>query len=87
MMHRKSDYPLTGNDVFEGFCVDLLKEIAELVGFKYKIELVPDHKYGAPDKNGNWNGMVRQLIDRVGGAPKNISTIICQNAWESLYSF
>ncbi len=65
MMFKKSEYPLKGNDRFEGFCVDLLREISELVGFKYKIELVPDGKYGAPDKHGEWNGMVRQLIDRV----------------------
>lgn len=50
---------------FEGFCVDMLNEIAEKVGFQYAIELVPDGKYGAPDKEGNWNGMVRQLMDKV----------------------
>ena len=65
MMIKKSEHPLKGNDQYEGFCVDLLAEIAEMVGFKYKIELVPDGKYGAPDKHGKWNGMVRQLIERV----------------------
>jgi len=48
---------------FEGFCVDMLHEIASIVGFHYTISVVPDGKYGAPDKHDEWNGMVRQLID------------------------
>ena len=50
---------------FEGFCVDMLHEIASIVDFRYVIRIVPDGKYGAPDKHDEWNGMVRQLIDRV----------------------
>lgn len=50
---------------FEGFCVDVLHEIASIVGFQYSISVVPDGKYGAPDKRNEWNGMVRQLIDKV----------------------
>ena len=66
VMFKKSEYVLKGNDRFEGFCVELLQEIAELVGFKYRIELVPDGKYGAPNKDGEWNGMVKQIVERVG---------------------
>ncbi len=55
---------------YEGFCVDLLAEIAEIVKFKYQFKLVPDKKYGAPDKDGNWNGMVRELMDQVGNPPR-----------------
>ena len=64
-MMRESSEPLIGNAQFEGFCVDLLEEIAQQVGFQYEIRLVPDTKYGAPDKDGNWNGMVKQLLDKV----------------------
>lgn len=39
--------PRQGNDRFEGFCIDLLEHMAELVGFNYVIELVPDNNYGA----------------------------------------
>ena len=67
-MLRKSEEPLQKNARYEGFCVDLLGEIAEIVGFKYEIELVPDGKYGAPDKDGKWTGMVREIIDRVCGS-------------------
>ena len=73
-MAKKSEQALLGNDRFEGFCVDLLGEIAKEVGFQYEIRLVPDGKYGAPDPDtGIWNGMVKQLLDRV----RIFSTCIC----------
>ncbi|KAH0568150.1 hypothetical protein KQX54_018896 [Cotesia glomerata] len=55
----------SGNERYEGFCIDLLREIARMVGFTYKIELVPDGKYGVYDyETGEWNGIVRQLMDK-----------------------
>ncbi|CAB4057537.1 GRIN [Lepeophtheirus salmonis] len=46
-----------GNDRFEGFCVDLLQQISEQVGFNYVIELVDDNNYGALNlSTGIWNG-------------------------------
>lgn len=66
-MMLKSPAGLTGNNRYEGFCIDLLKEIATMVGFEYRIELVPDGKYGVYDlESGEWNGIVRQLMDKVG---------------------
>jgi len=65
-MHRAQSN-LSGNSRYEGFCIDLLKEIATMVGFEYRIELVPDGKYGVIDlETGEWNGIVRQLMDKVG---------------------
>lgn len=62
----KSKGNSSGNARYEGFCIDLLREIARMVGFAYKIELVPDGKYGAYDyETGEWNGIVRQLMDKV----------------------
>jgi len=56
----------SGNDRFKGFCIDLLEEIAKVLKFDYVIKLVEDDKYGAPvGPNGEWNGMVRELIDKV----------------------
>uniref|UniRef100_A0A7N4V7U8 Glutamate receptor n=1 Tax=Sarcophilus harrisii TaxID=9305 RepID=A0A7N4V7U8_SARHA len=64
VMFKKSDKPLYGNDRFEGYCIDLLRELATILGFTYEIRLVEDGKYGAQDDvNGQWNGMVRELID------------------------
>lgn len=67
-MFRKSDTALFGNDRFEGYCIDLLKELAIILGFTYEIRLVEDGKYGAQDDKGQWNGMIKELIDHVSGA-------------------
>ncbi|XP_054556312.1 glutamate receptor ionotropic, kainate 1 isoform X2 [Talpa occidentalis] len=63
VMYRKSDKPLYGNDRFEGYCLDLLKELSSILGFIYDVKLVPDGKYGAQNDKGEWNGMVKELID------------------------
>lgn len=65
VMFRKSDTALFGNDRFEGYCIDLLKELAIILGFSYEIRLVEDGKYGAQDEKGQWNGMIKELIDHV----------------------
>ena len=57
---------LSGNERYEGFCVDLIREIAQRVGFNYTIRLAPEAKYGISDPiTGEWNGIVRELMDRV----------------------
>ncbi|XP_072404646.1 glutamate receptor ionotropic, kainate 3 isoform X2 [Chiloscyllium punctatum] len=63
VMFKKSDKPLSGNDRFEGYCIDLLKELSSILGFVYDIQLTQDGKYGTPDDKGQWNGMVKELID------------------------
>ncbi|XP_016431292.1 glutamate receptor ionotropic, kainate 2 [Sinocyclocheilus rhinocerous] len=64
VMFKKSDKPLYGNDRFEGFCVDLLRELSGILGFRYEMRLVEDGKYGAfEESTGQWNGMVRELMD------------------------
>ncbi|KAL0174416.1 hypothetical protein M9458_030384, partial [Cirrhinus mrigala] len=55
---------LEGNDRYEGFCVDMLKELADILKFKYRIRLVGDGVYGVPGANGTWTGMVGELISR-----------------------
>uniref|UniRef100_A0A8K9UPI6 Glutamate receptor n=1 Tax=Oncorhynchus mykiss TaxID=8022 RepID=A0A8K9UPI6_ONCMY len=65
VMYKKSDKPLYGNDRFEGYCLDLLKELSNILGFAYEVKLVSDGKYGAQNDKGEWNGMVRELIDHV----------------------
>ncbi|XP_023816112.1 glutamate receptor ionotropic, kainate 5 isoform X1 [Oryzias latipes] len=62
---RKSNYQdYQGNDQYEGFCVDMLRELAGILKFSFKIKLVDDGLYGAPEPNGSWTGMVGELIDR-----------------------
>ncbi|XP_049272758.1 glutamate receptor ionotropic, kainate 2 isoform X2 [Rhipicephalus sanguineus] len=64
MMLKSSAHKLRANDRFEGFCVDLLREISRHLGFRYHIKLVRDGAHGTKDAQGRWNGMVRELIDR-----------------------
>ncbi len=68
-MLKKSDKVLNGNDRFEGYCLDLLKELSNILGFTYEVRLVSDGKYGAQNDKGEWNGMVRELIDHVSDLP------------------
>uniref|UniRef100_A0A8C2AYT6 Glutamate receptor n=1 Tax=Cyprinus carpio TaxID=7962 RepID=A0A8C2AYT6_CYPCA len=63
VMLKRSDKALVGNDRFEGFCIDLLKELASILGFSYEIHLVPDGKYGFQDDKGQWNGMIKELME------------------------
>lgn len=64
-MLRQNHQDLEGNDRYEGFCVDMLKELADILKFKYRIRLVGDGLYGVPGTNGTWTGMVGELISRV----------------------
>ena len=57
-----------GNDNYEGFMIELLQKISEKAGFSYRIELVPDGKYGVEQgTSGQWNGMIGQVMERVIG--------------------
>ncbi|XP_054261474.1 glutamate receptor ionotropic, kainate 1-like isoform X5 [Macrosteles quadrilineatus] len=71
---------------FEGFCIDLLKEIADMVGFEYRIQLVPDGKYGVYDPDtGEWNGIVRQLMEKK--ADLAVGSMTINYARESVIDF
>ena len=62
----RTEQNLTGNDRFEGFCIDMIRNIANIIGFQYKIRLSPSKVYGIKDpETGEWNGLVRELIDNV----------------------
>uniref|UniRef100_A0A9J8D9P6 Glutamate receptor n=1 Tax=Cyprinus carpio carpio TaxID=630221 RepID=A0A9J8D9P6_CYPCA len=62
---RKANYQdFQGNDQYEGFCVDMLREMADILKFSFRIKLVDDGLYGAPEPNGSWTGMVGELINR-----------------------
>ncbi|RXN24639.1 glutamate receptor kainate 5 isoform X1 [Labeo rohita] len=62
---RKMNYQeFEGNEQYEGFCVDMLRELSDILKFTYRIKLVDDGLYGAPEPNGSWTGMVGELINR-----------------------
>ncbi|XP_040502753.1 glutamate receptor ionotropic, kainate 1 isoform X5 [Gallus gallus] len=89
VMYKKSDKPLYGNDRFEGYCLDLLKELSNILGFIYEVKLVSDGKYGAQNDKGEWNGMVKELIDHkadLAVAPLTITYVREKPASESVVS-
>ena len=51
-----------GRQYYEGYTVDLLILIANMYGFKYKVQPVKDKKYGSQENNGTWNGMIGEII-------------------------
>lgn len=59
---NEPDKVYTGNDRYIGYCVDLTKKIAEIVNFTYELRLVKDGRFGGRDANGNWDGIVGELI-------------------------
>lgn len=64
-MRKDSAEKLSGNDQFEGYGIDLIHEIATLLGFNYTFRLVPDGRYGGYNKEtGEWDGMVRELLEQ-----------------------
>ena len=62
MMAKKNK---DGTFLFEGYCVDLINELAKILKFKYEFYPSPDGKYGARMENGAWDGMVREILDGV----------------------
>lgn len=65
LMLKGNHQEMEGNARYEGFCVDMLEELAGILRFSYTIRLVGDGVYGVPEANGTWTGMVGELIARV----------------------
>uniref|UniRef100_A0A1B6EA31 Glutamate receptor ionotropic, kainate 2 n=1 Tax=Clastoptera arizonana TaxID=38151 RepID=A0A1B6EA31_9HEMI len=82
----KEDKNLTGNARFEGFCIDLLKWVANQVGFHYAIRIVPDRMYGVFDpETREWNGIVRELMEK--RADLAVASMTINYARESVIDF
>ncbi|KAM9799747.1 glutamate receptor U1 [Syngnathus typhle] len=55
-------YTMSKGSQLEGFCMDLLSEVAKKLDFRYIVHLVKDASYGRQDDNGHWNGMVGEVV-------------------------
>lgn len=65
-MLKDSAIPLTGNERFEGFGIDIIQELSNMLGFKYIFKLQEDGAYGTLNNaTGEWNGMIRELREGV----------------------
>uniref|UniRef100_T1H988 Uncharacterized protein n=2 Tax=Rhodnius prolixus TaxID=13249 RepID=T1H988_RHOPR len=58
------EYQDGGETKFKGYCIDLIEEIRSFVNFEYEIYVAPDNSFGDMDENGNWNGMIKELIEK-----------------------
>lgn len=54
-----------GTEHYEGFCIDMIQEMSEMLGFDYHIYPAPDNFFGAPDEKGRWSGLIQELISKV----------------------
>lgn len=65
-MLKESSTQLYGNERFEGFAVDLIKELSLMEGFNFTFTVREDKKNGAFDKETQkWTGMIGDVIDKV----------------------
>ncbi|KAK3923037.1 Glutamate receptor ionotropic, kainate 2 [Frankliniella fusca] len=61
-MLQDSALRLTGNDRYEGFCIDLIKELAQMLGFNYTFIQQMDNAYGSCDRETEvCNGMLGKV--------------------------
>ncbi|XP_052281545.1 glutamate receptor 4-like isoform X2 [Dreissena polymorpha] len=83
---RKRDYKVrTGNDQYEGFAVDLIKEVANMLHFQYDIYLVHDGKFGSKTADGHWNGMMGELLS--GNATMSVAPLSINSEREEAVDF
>ncbi|CAH2047187.1 unnamed protein product, partial [Iphiclides podalirius] len=59
---KESSDQLEGNDRYEGFTIDLIEKLSEILGFGYEFEV--EDEYGSRDPvTHKWNGMALQLME------------------------
>ena len=56
----KDTYEVT--NLADGKSMDILKQLSKMLNFKFRIFKRFDGKWGSIDKNGNWNGMISNLM-------------------------
>ncbi|CDW55015.1 glutamate receptor 1 [Trichuris trichiura] len=85
MLKKDADL-FTGNDKYEGFCVDLMKLVSEKIGnLPYVVKPVKDNKYGTVDLDGRWDGMVGELI--TGAADLAVASLTINTLRERVVDF
>ena len=57
---------LIGQKRYEGYCIDLINEIAKVLHFKgVEFEIVTDKQGKYEPKTKSWNGLIKRIIDKV----------------------
>lgn len=63
-MVKLSSNTLEGNERYEGFGIDLIKELSEMSGFNYTFKIQEDGNSGYIE-NKKWTGMIGEVINGV----------------------
>lgn len=72
----EKDEVLEGNARYEGYSMDLIAGVAEILNISFRFEIAPDNGYGSYDPDmKRWNGLIGQLLDRVSFELNNIFEI------------
>lgn len=74
---------------YQGYSIDVLDALSNYLGFKYEIYVAPDHKYGSLQPDGQWNGLIGELVSKVRNKNNdNQSKQVqeCKKAWEQCNS-
>ncbi|XP_011645300.1 glutamate receptor ionotropic, kainate 2-like isoform X1 [Pogonomyrmex barbatus] len=62
-MLKESSSIMTGNDRYEGFGIDIIYEMSNILGFNYTFEVQTDNAYGSFNNvTQKWNGMLGKII-------------------------
>jgi len=62
-MLKESSSLRTGNDRYEGFAIDLIREMSLILGFNYTFEVQAENVYGSFNNiTKKWNGMLGKII-------------------------
>ena len=51
-----------GRPKLEGYCVDMIEEMAKRMNFDYEILLPKDEAYGMQQPDGSWSGVIGDLV-------------------------
>lgn len=62
-MLKKNHEQLEGKEKFEGFLIDLLSETLNRLSITWDAYMVTS--FGMPDAEGNWGGLMKEVIDGV----------------------
>ncbi|XP_060525037.1 glutamate receptor ionotropic, kainate 2-like isoform X4 [Cylas formicarius] len=85
-MLKETTAQLTGNDRFEGFCVDVIQELSAMLGFNYTFIIQADGANGDLNRiTYEWNGMIREIID--GNADLAIADLTITSERENAVDF
>ncbi|NXD10907.1 GLRK protein, partial [Nothocercus nigrocapillus] len=82
---QEDPYVMVRSTELEGYCIDLLKALAAMLHFSYKVKVVGDGQYGAVSSKGNWTGMIGEIIRQE--ADIAVAPLTVTSAREEVVSF